>query len=133
MAYVSKELKAKLAPAIKAVLKKYGVKGTIAVRHHSSLVVNIRSGKLDFSRGKNARGDQLGFTATDGNFYDQVNTYHVSKFYQGETKSFLEELVAAMKGDVWYDRSDSMTDYFDTAYYLDINVGKWDRGYEVTA
>lgn len=133
MAYVSKELKAKLAPAIKAVLKKYGVKGTIAVRHHSSLVVNIRSGELDFERGKNARGDQLGFTATDGNFYDQVNTYHVSKFYQGETKSFLEELVAAMKGDEWYDRSDTMTDYFDTAYYLDINVGKWDRGYEVTA
>ena len=129
MAYVSKELKAKLAPAIKAVLKKYGVKGTIAVRHHSSLVVNIRSGELDFERGKNARGEKLGFTATDGNFYDQVNTYHVSKFYQGETKSFLEELVAAMKGDEWYDRSDTMTDYFDTAYYLDINVGKWDRGY----
>ena len=48
MAYVSKELKAALAPKIKAVLKKYNVKGSIAVHHHSSLVLNIKSGAVDF-------------------------------------------------------------------------------------
>ena len=32
MAYVSQKDKAKLTPAIKAVLKKYGVKASIAVR-----------------------------------------------------------------------------------------------------
>jgi hypothetical protein len=34
-----------------------------------------------------------------------------------------------MKGNEWYDNSDSMTDYFDTAYYLRINVGQFDRPY----
>ena len=34
MAYVSQEKKKQLAPAIKAVLKKYGMKGSIAVRHN---------------------------------------------------------------------------------------------------
>jgi hypothetical protein len=24
-----------------------------------------------------------------------------------------------------------MIDYFDTAYYVDINIGKWDRAYEL--
>ena len=48
MAYVSQELKAKLAPKIKAICKKYGVKASLAVRHHSTLVLNIKSGKVDF-------------------------------------------------------------------------------------
>ena len=47
MAYVSQEDKKKLAPAIKAVLKKYKMKGTLAIHHHSSLVCNIKSGELD--------------------------------------------------------------------------------------
>jgi len=38
-----------------------------------------------------------------------------------------------MKGDQWYDNSDAMTDYFDTAYYMDINVGQWDKPYVLTA
>ena len=34
-------------------------------------------------------------------------------------------------GKAWYDNSDAMTDYFDTAYYMHIEVGKWDKSYEV--
>ena len=34
-----------------------------------------------------------------------------------------------MKGTGWYNNTDIMTDYFDIAYYLDVNVGKWDKGY----
>lgn len=32
--------------------------------------------------------------------------------------------------DNW-DHSDSMIDYFDVNYYLDINIGKWNKNYEV--
>jgi hypothetical protein len=32
-------------------------------------------------------------------------------------------------GRAWFDKSDSMTDYFHTAFYYDIQVGKWDRPY----
>ena len=49
MAYVSKQDKARLAPGIKAVLKKYDMKGSISVRHHSTLVVKVKSGHIDFS------------------------------------------------------------------------------------
>ena len=122
MAYVSKELKAKLAPGIKAVLKKYDVKGTIAVNNHSTLVVNIKQGAIDFAA-----------DCTGNDYHYQVNTYHIDRGWTGKAAEFLNELVAAMKGTEWYDRSDIMTDYFDTAYYMDINIGRWDREYEVTS
>jgi hypothetical protein len=34
-----------------------------------------------------------------------------------------------MRGSEWYDRSDVQTDYFDTAYYMDVNVGQWNKPY----
>ena len=33
------------------------------------------------------------------------------------------------KGKGWYDKSDAMTDYFDTAYYISMNVGEWNKPY----
>jgi hypothetical protein len=53
MAYVSQELKAQLAPGIKAICKKYGVKASIAVRNHTTLVLNIKQGPIDFFTGYN--------------------------------------------------------------------------------
>ena len=115
MAYMNQERKAKLAPAIKAVLKKYGMKGTIAVRDYMVLVVNIKEGKLPFDA------------------YEQVNPYYVNELYEGDKRNFLKELLTAMRGDMWYDNSDAMIDYFDTAYYMDINVGKWNKPYTLIA
>ena len=121
MAYISQQDKKDLAPAIKAVLKNYGMKGTIAINHYSSLVVNIQSGVLDFT-GHFSHGDG----------YIQVNTYHIDSWYSGTIKRFLQDLVKAMKGTKWYNNSDAMTDYFDTAYYIDINIGKWNKPYVQT-
>ena len=113
MAYISQQDKKELAPSIKAVLKKYGMKGSIAVKNHMSLVVNLQSGPIHF--------DMDGYTS--------VNVYHIDKHYTGRAKDFLNELVVAMKGTKWFDKSDIMTDYFHTAYYIDINVGKWNKPY----
>ena len=114
MAYVSQEKKAQLAPAIKAVLKKYGIKGSISVRHHSSLVVTIKSGNIDFGQ-------------RDG--YTQVNEYWIHEHYEGVARDFLTELLEAMKGPDYFCEDDAMTDYFHRSHYTDINIGKWDRPY----
>ena len=116
MAYVSQDDKKALAPAIKAVLKKYNMKGSIAVRHHSTLVVNIRSGAIDF--GQDAR---------DG--YLQVNPYWIDQHYAGVARDFLNELLDAMKGPNFFDESDIQTDYFHRSHYTDINVGTWNKPY----
>jgi len=121
MAYVSQQMKSELAPAIKTILKKYGIKGSIAVQNHSTLVLNIKSGKIDFAK-----------DSTSDNFNYQVNTYWVHEHYTGKAKKFLAEVIAAMKGPKFFDHSDSMTDYFHVSHYIDINLGKWNKPYIVT-
>ena len=47
MAYISQTEKKELAPAIKKVLKAYGMKGTLSINHYSTLAVNLKKGSLD--------------------------------------------------------------------------------------
>ena len=124
MAYVSQAMKKDLAPAIKAVLKKYKMKASIAVRNHSTLAVNIKSGAIDFS-GNYTHGDQ----------YIQVNEYWIDDHYANNTvaKNFLNELLAAMKGPKYFNNDDLQSDYFHRSHYTDINVGKWNKPYELVA
>ena len=119
MAYISQQDKKDLAPAIKAVLKNYGMKGTIAINHYSSLVVNIQSGVLDFS-GHFSHGDG----------YSQVNTYWIHEHYKGVAKDFLTELLAEMKGKNYYNNDNAQFDHFDRSHYTDINIGKWNKPYK---
>ena len=118
MAYVSKQDKAELAPGIKAVLKKYKMKGSISVRHYSTLVVKIPSGVIDFS-------DYF----THGEGYIQVNEYWIDQHYSRIHKAFLNELLAAMKGTNYYNNDDAMTDYFDRSHYTNIYIGAWNKPY----
>jgi hypothetical protein len=119
MAYMSQELKKQLAPAINAILKKYGVKGTLAVRHHMTLVLNIKSGEIDFF------GDY--YLDADRGFMS-VNNYWYKDHFKDDALDFLNELLPAMNAGN-YNNSDVMTDYFDIGWYIDINIGKWDKAY----
>ena len=116
MAYVSQEKKSSLAPAIKDVLKKYKVKASIAVRNHSTLVVNIKEGEVPFNPAS----------------HYQVNEYHYENHYADNPTlvSFLSELLSAMKGPQYYNNDNSMIDYYDRSHYTDINFGKWDQPYK---
>lgn len=127
MAFVSQEDKKKLAPAIKAVLKKYKMKGTLAIRHHSSLVCNIKSGALDII-------GALPVSEYGPRDYVQVNPYWIAENYDDETVvAFLTELKAAMEGPDFFCHDDSMTDYFHRSHYVDINVGTFSKPYVLEA
>ena len=116
MAYVSKEDKKELAPMIKKVLAKYGVKGTIKINHYSTLVVTLRKIPAGlFTPKEIENGD--------------VNVYHIDRFFEGTAKKFLNELLDAMKGPKYFNNDDAMTDYFHRSHYTDINIGKWDKPY----
>ena len=79
MAYVSQADKKALAPAIKKVLSKYGMKGSISIRHHSTLVVTLQSGAIDFGE----------YTHGDG--YIQVNVYHIERHYKGKAQNLMSK------------------------------------------
>lgn len=134
MAYMNQEKKAALAPQIKAVLKKFGMKGSIAVRHHSTLVVNVTAGKLDVIQ--NYHDTARPEYEREG--YLQVNGYWLHDHYTGDVRDFLVELKDAMMASpdgavANHDRSDIMTDYFDVGWYLDINIGKWNKPFTLIA
>lgn len=123
MAYMSQENKKALAPAIKAILQKHGLKGSLGVRNHSTLVLKITSGTIDFA------ADYQGQRSTsDEGFAARVNHYYISTGWTGKACEALTELAQAMMvGN--HDRSDSMTDYFDVGWYVDLSVGEWNKPY----
>ena len=116
MAYMNQEMKSELAPAIKAVLKKYDMKGTISVKNYSQLSVKVTKGAIDFS---NSRTDE----------YFQVNQYFIKQHYQGIARAFLTELRDVMRGPKYFDESDIMTDYFNCSHYTEINIGTFRKPY----
>ena len=129
MAYMSQERKAQIAPALKAICKKYGVKASVAVRHHSTLVLNIKSGSIDFIGNYNERTTN---TAGHAKTYIDVNPYWYHNHFTDTAKEFLSEVFAVMNTGN-HDNSDIQTDYFDVGWYVDVNVGKWDKPYELVA
>ena len=122
MAYITKEeVKAK-SVKLKELAKRYGIKLTVAGSNTSTIKVNIASGSIDFiGNFQNLTGQK-----TDGSI--DVNHYYISNFFDGVAEEFLTKVKAIMM-EGHYDNSDVQTDYFDTAWYLSISVGKWNKPY----
>ena len=136
MAYIRTEEVAEIRKALKA---KYGTKFKFSVSRRDrglGVCVSIMAGKTDFSSlwAKKAPGDY-------GYGYVDVNCYHITTENYGKHAKLFEEIVKIIKsapakaegGRPWFDESDAMTDYFHTAFYFDVTVGKWDRPYEKRA
>lgn len=71
----------------------------------------------------------------NGNAYIDINEFCLDRY--GEFEGYFEKILQIIKtapakasGDVWYDNSDSMTDYFDIAFYIHVSVGQWNKPYQ---
>lgn len=122
MAYITKEeVKAK-SVKLKALAKKYGVKLTVSGSNTSTVRVNIASGKIDFI------GNYMALTGQNPQGNIDVNHYYISNYFDGVAEEFLLKVKEIlMEGH--YDHSDIQTDYFNCAWYMDINIGKWNKPY----
>jgi len=142
MAYMNQEKKAKIAALLKPIMAKYGVKGSLSVNNHSTIVLTLKSGSIDFVENyiktdaekpyaKHFSEDQVAYIRKNQSV--DVNPYWFQDHFTGKAKSFLTEAFRALKGADWYDESDAMVDYFNTAYYVSVNIGKWNKPYVLTA
>jgi hypothetical protein len=120
MAYFNQEKKAKIAPAIKALAKQYGVKASLAVHNHSTVVLNITSGKIDFFKEYNR----------DKVTYLHVNEFYIETEFNGIAKEFLVKAKEILDTDN-FDKSDTQSDYFHVGHYTDINIGLYNKPYIV--
>ena len=107
MAYISSDEVKAVRNKIKAAFPH--VKFSVRQRHHSTLVVTV-----------------LASPYFDDGARIQVNEYHLDRHYEGQQLRFLRGVYAIMKENHW-DKSDLMTDYFNCAYYMSLNVGEWDK------
>jgi len=140
VAYMNQEKKTKLAPSIKAVCQKYGVKASLAVKNHSTLVINVKSGYIDFIKnfietdknkpyGKHMSEEHVAYIHENRSL--DVNPYWFKEHFTGKAKAFLTELFSAANAGN-HDNSDIQSDYFDVGWYVDVNIGKWNKPYEIT-
>ena len=139
MAYISTEEVKAVRVALKERFKNK-LKFSVRREHYSSLNVSIVSGEINFFDGSLNRKDKYHPDAVGHVFdgHEQINEYYPE--YYGKHEMLIAEIINIMKtapanvkgGRAWYDNSDAMVDYFDTAYYTHLNIGKWNKPYEFT-
>lgn len=120
MAYMNQARKKQLADNLKRNLKGCKLKYSLRVRHRSAIVMTITEGDIDFF---NLR---IGEKPHDR--YIQVNQYHYETSYASPAKEILTTIFEALN-DGNHDRSDIQSDYFDVGWYVDVNIGNWNRPY----
>lgn len=134
MAYITADEVKAIRNELKARLPKF----KFGVRKSScglSVNVTIKQGPIDFIGNYNDTVSSRpgGFrTGSPAKEYLSVNQYWYQDHFTGGAKKTLSEVLEVIKtapARKWYDRSDAMVDYFDTAYYIDLNVGTWDKAY----
>jgi hypothetical protein len=135
MAYMNQERKAKIKANLDKALKGTGVKYTLKCSD-LSITCTIKSAPVDFIANSNETCSadfyqvSRGFTPNTRR-YEQVNPYHFKDHYSGEALALMTKIVNAMYSGDYYDNSDAQSDYFDTAYYAYVNVGRWDKPFVV--
>ena len=115
MAYLNKDQVKQTREALKVAFPDFKFMVRRSNGGSGSINVSIMSGPVDFG---------------DLDMPKAVNPYHIGTFFEDHQVRFLEAVVKVIKYGTdrqWYDRSDAMTDYFDTAFYLDVELGRWGK------
>ena len=137
MAYISTDDVKHIRNELKKELPQY--KFSVVRDHHSSVTISLMKGPAFNDYEYFDRYNNVTKTAnlSDGEHH-QINQYHLEDFYGKENAEILSKIDTISRtapakngGKVWYNDSDIQTDYFDIAYYIHINVGKWNKQYEI--
>jgi hypothetical protein len=138
MAYITKaEVQAK-SIKLKEINKKYGVKATFSGSNSSELKLTISAGQIDFIsdycdmikiRNTCFEPNQI-IEQAKKTGYIQVNHYHLDSNFSDVTLQYLQEVYSLMN-EGHYDKSDIQTDYFECSWYNSIQIGRWNKPYEL--
>ena len=96
MAYMDQDRKKIISQAVKPVLAKYGVKGSLSVRNHMTILLTIKEGKLNFWKDRNMDAFRGSLADVFPGHLD-INPYHYQNHYTGKSREFLKEIFQALK------------------------------------
>ncbi|XAO54312.1 hypothetical protein [Yersinia phage vB_YenM_P778] len=123
MAYMNKELKARLVAEVKKVLPK-GWKVTYRVENYSSINLTIRQAPI--------RLEDI-YDEVQKNGYVTINHFYIEKHVKDTAiRDVLVAIYKALDSEN-YNNSDIQTDYFDVGYYINMSFGAWDKPFISTA
>ena len=135
MAYISTEEVAAIRKQLKAEMPEY--KFSVKKCHHSSVTVAFMKGPAwETFQSRDRYTGEMHDDAMDD--HEQLNHVWAENFYGEKNAAIIKKVEKIIKtapvkagGREWYDDSDSQTDYFDTAFYMSIHIGAWDKPYQV--
>ena len=129
MAYIGQDKKAALQPAIKKICKEFGLSASLRIRNHSTLILTVKSGKVDVIANYNeTTKNNPRYTETKD--YMKVNPYWYQEHFTGKALECVKKLCLAMnEGN--HDNSDIQSDYFDVGWYTEIAFGDYGMPYIV--
>tara|TARA_R100001510_G_C7645678_1_gene203040 strand:+ start:1544 stop:1966 length:423 start_codon:yes stop_codon:yes gene_type:complete len=138
MAHITTDDVKHIRDTLKKELPQY--KFSVVRDHYSSVSIAFMKGTAfkDYEyRDRYTHETKIG-TLNEG--HHQINHYHLEDFYGEENAKILNKVSeiahtapAKNGGTAWYNKSDAMIDYFDTAYYVHISIGKWNKPYQIAA
>jgi hypothetical protein len=136
MAYMNQEKKATINAALKLVMPQ-GWKYSLSVDNHSTIVCTLTSAPVDLIAQMQANNNRIaerrGETAWVLKGHGDVNPYHHAESFDAQTQPIIEKIFETLKSADWFDDSDSQSDYFNCAYYVALQVGKWNKPFVLTA
>lgn len=114
-------------------------KFSVTKRHHSSISISLMAAPFDVFSTPDADKipmSRLGDTISIMDHWASLPTkghIGVNHYYIADA-FMLTDKARAVMADIYafaksfnYDDSDAMTDYFDTNFYMDMSIGKWDK------
>lgn len=117
------------------MLDSQGWKFALRIEHRSRIVLCISAAPVDLiteldtlRKATAARMGRDYYPIQDG--HAEVRHRHcLGDYFPQESAALpvMEKAFEALRSAGWYDRSDAMIDYFDTAYYYEIEIGRWDK------
>lgn len=132
MAYMNQEKKAIIKAALDKVLKPRGIKYSLRVRDHMAITCTISAAPVDFLANFKAKtGDK--YQLREGARLDhlQVNLYWINDHFSGEAAEILNQAAEALKAAGYYNNSNAQIDYFETAYYMHLDIGQWNKPFKL--
>ena len=118
MAYIKTEQVREIRNTLKEKFPE--IKFSVRKERNSSIHVNIMKTPYDFS--------YIKWYEPDG--HTSLNRYHLP---EGEHKNLFEDILNTIQfgsSNKWFDKSDSQSDYFYTAFYIHMGIGNRKNGYQ---
>ena len=132
MAYMNQDKKKIIKAALDKVLKPRGVKYSLRVDNYMAINCTITAAPIDFIAAyKTKTGDGWNLLHNREGRYLPVNLYWINEHFTGEAAQVLSEAAEALKAANYYDNSNAQVDYFETAYYMHLDIGRYDKPFKL--